>query len=98
MLYIGSDTVFQVTLTDPLTGDPIDTATVNGVLATLDGSTIASESGSYQAGTSGQYTVIFPASVTGNLSSCTEYLVTITATWSGATREFQDQHLAVIGV
>ena len=83
-LYIGSDRIFQLTLTNELTGEAEDNATVSGQLTDIDYLTIDTFSFS---NVENVYSGVIEAATTVDLTCGEEYWVFIVATAGGYTTQ-----------
>ena len=98
MIRLGGDTLFKWTgMTNSLTGDYVNNATVACVVKSLSGTQLATFSMTYLSGTNGNYAGVLPAASVANLEECTEYLVEITATSGGSTEFRRERHNAEYG-
>lgn len=98
MIFLNSDNCFQITgLQDAITGAYINNASITGIVALLDGTTLETMDGSYVSASNGDYICILTAAQTSSLVALTEYVITLTATTGSLQRVFCQNHTAFIG-
>lgn len=95
MIYIASDTIFQlVGLKDTQTGDYLNDAAVSGKLLDLDGNELKTFSFVYVVGSDGDYQGKLVPTIPSPVRCGEEYQVEVTATHTGRTQVWREKHRA----
>lgn len=93
MIYANSDTIFKWDgLTNSITGNYINSATLTGTIYELDETLIATFSFAYVADSNGDYTGTLAADDIAGLDDGDEVIVEITATFGGSTETRRERH------
>jgi hypothetical protein len=95
VLYLDCDTLFKWKgMRDAVTGQPIDDATVTGILGDMIGHLLCTFTFSYVTGSDGDYVGVVTKEQAQQLDEGDLYVVEITATKNGSTDVRRSQHTA----